>query len=197
VEFGPTLRTLCEFHYGEGEALAKIVVGEESRGDDFVLHPLIIDGVFQAGAVAYYYRRQGFQPSVLFSIDRLEIFAPTGDTCYAHLNLLDSGHGNTMAFDATVCNEAGRIVAHLTRVTIKIVTQPGPAAQKEARAGEGHVAHTDLFQKTVTYLKEAIAKVVKIPAERIDIYEHRFPHHHESQRPSGQGFPRLAAHPVF
>src|SRR5262249_13170291 len=48
VEFGPTLRTLREFHHGEGEALAKIVVGEEHRTEDFVLHPLILDGVFQA-----------------------------------------------------------------------------------------------------------------------------------------------------
>jgi Polyketide synthase dehydratase len=71
VEFGPTLRTLRELYHGEHEALAKIVVGEESRGTDFVLHPLIIDGAFQAGAVAYYRWRQGFQPSVLFSIDRL------------------------------------------------------------------------------------------------------------------------------
>ena len=96
-----------------------------------LLHPLIIDGVFQAGAVAYYYRRQGFQPSVLFAIDRLEIFGPTGDTCDVHLTLLDSGHGDTMAFDATICHESGRIVARLTRVTIKVVTPLAPAQTRD------------------------------------------------------------------
>ena len=128
VEFGPTLRTLRAFSYGGHEALAKIVVSEEDRRDDLVLHPLIIDGVFQAGAVAYYYRRQGFQPSVLFAIDRLEIFGPTGDTCDVHLTLLDSGHGDTMAFDATICHESGRIVARLTQVTIKVAKGLRPGA---------------------------------------------------------------------
>ena len=182
AEFGPTLRTLCEFFYGEGEALAKIVVGEESRSEALVLHPLIIDGAFQAGAVAYYYRRQCFRPSVLFSIDRLEMFAPTGDTAYVHLNLRDSSQDSTMAFDATICDEAGRILVRMTQVTIKTValgrvpggengalrdrtTQDEPALQPRRQDG------TDLFHQTEAYLKAAIAKVVKISVERLDVHE--------------------------
>ena len=178
VEFGPTLRTLRAFSYGGHEALAKIVVSEEDRRDDLVLHPLIIDGVFQAGAVSYYYRRQGFQPSVLFAIDRLEIFGPTGDTCDVHLTLLDSGHGDTMAFDATICHESGRIVARLTQVTIKVAKAFVPArtrgdtpAQTEPVAQTRIEQGADLFQQTEAYLKAAIARVVKIPADRIDVHE--------------------------
>ena len=43
--------------------------------------------------------------------------------------------------------------------------QTEPAAQPRIEHG------ADLFQQTETYLKAAIAKVVKIPADRIDVHE--------------------------
>ncbi|HXH10353.1 MAG TPA: SDR family NAD(P)-dependent oxidoreductase [Alphaproteobacteria bacterium] len=182
AQFGPTLRTLCEFSYGEGEALAKIVVGEESQSEALVLHPLIIDGAFQAGAVAYYHRRQRFQPSVLFAIDCLEMFAPTGDTAYVHLNLRDAGQDSTMAFDATICDGAGRILVRMTQVTIKTVALDrvpaadnvalrDPEPQAEPALQPRRQDSPDLFHHTEAYLKAAIAKVVKIPVERLDVHE--------------------------
>jgi len=123
ISYGPAFQTMQELHIGQSFALSRLTIADHLRADfdDFVLHPCIIDGALQtvsgmAGG------GESSVPFLPFAIDEVQIYRPTSQTCYVHVEeaeLEKRGKAEIKKFNIKITNEKGLVLVFLKNFCVR------------------------------------------------------------------------------
>jgi acyl transferase domain-containing protein len=137
LQYGPAFQTLREVYVNDGYALSRLHVADHLTGDfgQFMLHPSIIDGAFQATAGLV----GTLDPGTLylpFALDEIEILGPVPQTCYAYAEWADAReprHADIRTFNIRLVNESGDVLIRFKNLYVKALAAT-PAARREVVA---------------------------------------------------------------
>jgi hypothetical protein len=103
------VRSSERYAHNEREIFAELKLPAEAQ-DGFVLHPSMMDGVFQAVTVlSVAGLKQTTRQFIPFYVETVEIVNPTGMHCFVHATVNPIG-GELLSFDATLCDAEGNVL---------------------------------------------------------------------------------------
>ncbi|MCY1081084.1 type I polyketide synthase [Archangium lansingense] len=131
-DLGPRWRSVRQLHVGQGELLVTLELQPEFSADfeRMLFHPSLMDRT--SGMAKSFLAEHGFY--LPFGYGRLRFLGPIPRRIHAHARYLEQAgsDGETLAFEAVLMDEQGRVVAEVERLTQKRVNDP--AAELRALA---------------------------------------------------------------
>ena len=126
IAYGPWFQCLRELRRADGEALARLELPQDRRGEltRYRLHPALADAALQA--IAGLADRDTGTPAAAFSLDRLTVVERLSASVLAHVREIEPG-----LFDVTLADLTGRVQAVLSGVAVRPLA---PAAEAPAYA---------------------------------------------------------------
>ena len=127
--YGPSFQTVAGLHISpDGQAVLARIESQIPKEEDYLLHPTLIDGTFQAlVTLAQGQDGEGAGPMVPVAIDRFAFHRPPTGTFYAFAALTHCDEQQLTA-DLSFFEENGEVIAHLQGVKCQRVM-----AQDQAR----------------------------------------------------------------
>ncbi|MCP5245666.1 MAG: SDR family NAD(P)-dependent oxidoreductase [Burkholderiales bacterium] len=122
LNYGPSFQPLQRCFYNSQAIFSELKIPQvlAQTLDDFVLHPSIMDGVFQTiVALSIFGSDRKDEQYVPFYLERIEIIKPIPAHCYAYAKKRDNNNPNVneIVFDAVICNETGELLVNITGLT--------------------------------------------------------------------------------
>ncbi len=117
--YGASFQVIQELRIGRNEAIAALRGAREPLldGAGCTLPPAIIDGTFQAALMVLQDSGAGARSiHVPFSVAEIDILAPVGQRCYAHVRMRDAGRKNRPSahtFDADITDDTGAVLVRM------------------------------------------------------------------------------------
>ena len=184
--YGPAFQGIGEITRGDHEALARIslAVGAARRDDGYTVRPALLDSALQV-AVAPLLDRDWRTGGGFLSqgIDRLTVRGPVAGEVWAHAACRPAGTGQwdadvrVYALDGTLLIEAAGLrlveLASVPRLASPAVRTEDPATAAEAAQDlRGTIAGlptgAERLAALEAWVRDDVAKVVKLPARRVD-----------------------------
>jgi polyketide synthase PksN len=124
-QIGPGLQAVAEVRYNQVEALVRLSLadGFKADWDEFVLHPLFMEGIFQT--LAGFPGRKSPEAGVAylpFALEEVRILKPLSQTCYAHVQRVSAppqAAAETEVYAVRLLDEAGQVLTALSKLTVK------------------------------------------------------------------------------
>ncbi|MEE9355676.1 MAG: SDR family NAD(P)-dependent oxidoreductase [Methylococcaceae bacterium] len=128
LHYGPSFQPLQNCIYGEEGILSELKIPDIVSDDfeDFILHPSMMDGVFQTiVALSLLGSNKLERQYVPFYLERVEIIHPIPKQCYAYavINNENNAASSDIKFDALVCDKEGKILVKITGLTKRAISQ--------------------------------------------------------------------------
>jgi thioesterase domain-containing protein/acyl carrier protein len=128
MTFGPRWANIRRINYGCCEALVELALPEAFLDDlaGYILHPAVLDmatGGAQALIPGADLKADFYVP---FAYERVRVFGETPQRVFSHVRCLPDSGKDAACFDVTLADEHGRIVADISRFTMRR-TQAGSA----------------------------------------------------------------------
>lgn len=139
IELGPGLRGIAAVYGGTGQKLAKVFLPASvaSTGEQFVLHPSLMDSALQA-AVAGFLMDIGLpKPPVPFFLQELEVLGSCTPSMWAVIRP-DDGHGTgdrAQGFDIDLCDENGSVCVKMKGLSFRTIISGGEPAEPAPESG--------------------------------------------------------------
>jgi acyl transferase domain-containing protein/aryl carrier-like protein len=112
LAYGSSFQAIERYAHNDREIFAELRLPAEAQGG-FVLHPSIMDGVFQAiTALSIAGLKQTARQFVPFYLEAAEIVNPTGTHCFVHATANPIG-GELLSFNATLCDAEGKVLVNI------------------------------------------------------------------------------------
>jgi acyl transferase domain-containing protein/NAD(P)-dependent dehydrogenase (short-subunit alcohol dehydrogenase family) len=159
--YGPSLRTLCELHVGQGEALARLELpaAVQAGFPKFTLHPSLLDGALQA--VAGLIMNEADRTDrvyVPFAVGAVEILGALPAALWVHVRSLgDWGGGSLRKFDLSLTDDEGNPVVHLRDYAVRtawFTASPVPSDDIALREWLSRLERGELSVEEVDLLTE-------------------------------------------
>ncbi|MCP3142305.1 type I polyketide synthase [Pyxidicoccus xibeiensis] len=135
-DLGPRWRSVRQLHLGKGELLVVLELQPEFSSDleHMRFHPSLMDRT--SGMAKSFLAERGYY--LPFGYGRLRFLAPLPRRIYAHARFLENAgsDGETRAFDVTLADESGRVLAEVERLTQKRVNDPAAELRALAAAAK-------------------------------------------------------------
>ena len=126
--YGRGFQTLSRLDYNETEALALLALPEKCRNGftDFVLHPSLVDGAWQA-VLGLVHGLEIEEPMLPFSLEEMEIVGPLTGSCYAYVRSVSGRKSDRKgyAFDICLADENGKVALRLQNFYLRPLQQRG------------------------------------------------------------------------
>ncbi|RXJ71692.1 hypothetical protein CS022_20350, partial [Veronia nyctiphanis] len=169
--YGECFQAIDGVSYGEGEALAKLVLPKrlEAGFDYYFLHPSLMDGATQSViSVVRNERTQGeeLMPYVPFVASEIDIYSTLSPVCYAHLRLIRGPRDmdSMKKVDLTLLDEAGRVLVDMRGYTFKAFSFEEIAAAMSQQAVSQQTGSQQAHsQRSVTQSREPQSAVALHP----------------------------------
>ncbi|MDY6949882.1 MAG: SDR family NAD(P)-dependent oxidoreductase [Thermodesulfobacteriota bacterium] len=124
IDFGPSRRAVQALWRGESEILGRIVLPEalsenESRAQDYLLHPILLDACLQvAGATLF--ESLDHHTCVIVGVESFDLYRPCRSNLWGHASLRprDDQGLQLPTIDLQVYDETGSVVAQATGVLL-------------------------------------------------------------------------------
>ncbi|QSQ14523.1 non-ribosomal peptide synthetase [Myxococcus landrumensis] len=129
LEYGPAFQSIQTLHGGEADALALLVLPSEQEPDRFALHPVLLDGAFQA-VVGLFLAREASSngpATVPFAMGEVERLGALPSRCWAHVSRSTRGAANALLheYDVRLLDEVGNVLAKVSRLVSRPMATPG------------------------------------------------------------------------
>lgn len=107
--YGPGCQTLTELHVGVDQALGRLRIHPELRGElaEDLLHPTILDGAFQLGTLLV--DLDISQQWVPVGIEAIQVYRSPGETCWAFSRVLERRPG-FLRMSVVLADENGEVL---------------------------------------------------------------------------------------
>lgn len=133
INYGSSFKTVQEIYLGEGIALAKLNLpsNHESNLNKFLLHPSILDAALHASSALINNDEQNL--ALPYKIKELEIYSNFSSNMWVkieHSNY-DSKEEKINTFNITLCDDTGKVCAHITELTVLAVENSFGAKKDE------------------------------------------------------------------
>ncbi|MCW9018479.1 MAG: SDR family NAD(P)-dependent oxidoreductase, partial [Kangiellaceae bacterium] len=111
---GPSFQVLQDVYNNEHEVLGELKLPDiaDSKIDDFVLHPSLIDGSLQAAMAAKIGQEQE-EMFVPYSIGEVEILAPLEHECYTYVKEIEDPNSKVSKANVFVLNREGKVLVKI------------------------------------------------------------------------------------
>ncbi|WP_346900166.1 amino acid adenylation domain-containing protein [uncultured Roseibium sp.] len=166
IDYGPAFRAVTELKSGGNGVLARLQLPRvaDTDGEDFVLHPSLIDAAFHAALVSFS-GDGGTGPALPFGIDRMEILGPTAKTMWAHLRTASSANG-IHKLDIDLADESGRVCVRIEGFSLRLLPPaPGDRPLRTEKAPEAF----PLRRAAERYFIDLVARETEIDASAISL----------------------------
>ncbi|TXH70589.1 MAG: SDR family NAD(P)-dependent oxidoreductase [Lysobacteraceae bacterium] len=138
LHYGPTFRTIEQVHVGDGYALSKLCLSEDSQSDamQYLLHPCLIDGALQTVAALIH----GVSPGAIhlpFLLQEIDIVHTLPRICYAYARFSDdnrSDQGGVRKFDISILSENGSVLVAMKKLYVRAFAEAGKGMAPEVSA---------------------------------------------------------------
>ncbi|MDQ1350633.1 MAG: polyketide synthase PksN, partial [Acidobacteriota bacterium] len=183
MRFGPAFQTIRELYRGNGEALSFFELpGAVRAGNEiFGIHPSLLDAAFQTSIGMKSDEALRIDPPELpFMLDELQLIKPLTQRGYAYVTLSadkQKSSDSTVVLDIRLTDETGQVLARMKNYYGRPFRPSSP--NQQALSPETFVSvdtektltdlseNSQLQEKAGIYLKKILAKVAKLPVERI------------------------------
>jgi polyketide synthase PksN len=120
LDYGPAYREIEQLYMGQHQILARLILppSVSTTQDQFILHPSLMDAVFQA-SLGLRMDLAAFQPILPLALEELEIFSSCTPAMWAYIRpSADSiPEDGLQKLDMDLCNDQGRICVRMTALT--------------------------------------------------------------------------------
>ncbi|MGC4746934.1 SDR family NAD(P)-dependent oxidoreductase [Micromonospora sp. DT201] len=122
ADYGPAFRVVERMWRGDGEAIARLRLPTDATTDttSMVLHPVLLDGAFQAVSGLLDGTGGDGGPLVPFAVQDVRILAATAHTGYAYATRSDAGR-----FDIRLTDDQGRVTTVVRGLSARAMARPG------------------------------------------------------------------------
>ncbi len=124
LAYGNSFQVIETFAHNEREIIAELKLQDSGAGD-YVLHPGMMDGVFQTvtalSILGLGHRGRQFVP---FHLETIEIASATGAHCFVHATVRD---GRASSFDAVLCDADGNVLVEVRNLQKRPIAELQPA----------------------------------------------------------------------
>lgn len=126
LNYGPSFQALQKCYYSDQAIFSELRIPQAIAGsfDDFVLHPSIMDGVFQTiVALSLLGSSRRDQQYVPFYLQRVDLIQPIPMHCYAYAYVRSENNRNNdeIKFDAVICNDEGKLLVKISGLTKRAI----------------------------------------------------------------------------
>ncbi len=111
LDLGPSFQVLQDIYKNEDEILGELLIPEARNSDfkDYLLHPSLIDGSFQAGMAAQLGAQTG-EMFVPYSIGEVEILQPLKPKCFSYVKKVNEPNSKVSKVNVFIVDENGMIL---------------------------------------------------------------------------------------
>jgi amino acid adenylation domain-containing protein/non-ribosomal peptide synthase protein (TIGR01720 family) len=164
LSYGPAFRTLTRVAHREGAVRADVALPVASSAGGGVMHPALLDGCFQAAAVAY----PELPPGALFlpvRIRRMVVFRAAGSALHSDARLMDAG-ASRVEIELRLTDADGRPVAAVEGLELVL----GSASSLDAALGTGQRRGEPQRPNipSLDAVRQMAGAILRMPAESID-----------------------------
>ncbi|PCK07256.1 MAG: hypothetical protein COA42_15300 [Alteromonadaceae bacterium] len=127
LDYGESFQALQHCTYSDDAVFSELVIPPvvQAQFSDYVLHPSMMDGVFQS-IVALTVLGQNItdRQYVPFSLDKVEILGPIPAHCYACATVQGGGRtaSDEFKYDASICDENGKVFVKITGLSKRAIS---------------------------------------------------------------------------
>lgn len=126
LEYGPYFRRARELWTLGNEILVHINEPEEAPGDNYLLHPTVLDTAFQALLTIV----PGNAPFVPVTIERIILHSPVHDSCWCY-GIITEQTPTTLEADIVMFDEEGRVCLEIKNSFYRALDNAGENETKE------------------------------------------------------------------
>jgi acyl transferase domain-containing protein len=151
VHYGPTYQCIKALYAAEGQLLAELRIPDgfardaAARNEDFVLHPVIMDGALQAASRLI---SSANPPSLPLALESLRILDACADEMFVWVRRSGDSPKRQTQLDIDICDAQGRVCIQMRGLTFEqeidaeVTATAGrmKAAQRTQAAGQTHAA---------------------------------------------------------
>lgn len=165
LDYGPAFRVVTALQAGEGEFLAQLAL-PATAGGGFALHPVLLDGAFQACLGLFAEAAEAGQAALPFVLETLHFLRPTPARLWVHGRLVP-GTGAVRRIDLDLADAAGQVCVQVRGFSVRLnkvgpaPVPPVPVQVVQPEAGAAQPA-------TQAFLARLIAEEAELPVDRID-----------------------------
>ncbi|MDC0707423.1 amino acid adenylation domain-containing protein [Stigmatella sp. ncwal1] len=130
LDYGSSFQVIHTLHGGPTDALALLVLPAEyePQGQSFALHPVLLDGAFQAVvglSIAPSESRSG-PATVPFAVGEVELLGTLPSRCWAHVvrSVRGTSTGLIHEFDIRLLDDSGSVLAKISRLVSRPMAVP-------------------------------------------------------------------------
>jgi polyketide synthase PksN len=137
LDLGPSFQVLQDIFKNEDEILGELSIPEARHCDfnDFLLHPSLVDGSFQAGMAAQLGAKTG-EMFVPYSIGEVEILQPLTPKCFSYVRKVNEPNAKVSKVNVFIVDENGMILVKIREsIGVPLVSvheKPDQAKEEEA-----------------------------------------------------------------
>jgi|GEM_PF-3872879 len=135
LDYGEMYQSIDDLYSGSGQALARLTLtGFDTRSDidTFRLHPVVLDGAFQAALGATVEEASGEYVRLPYFVKQIRQFNTLPRHCWVHVKRCDSSTSAVEKFDMTLFTDGGEIVAEVDHFTVRPLKRTAPVSLEEA-----------------------------------------------------------------
>lgn len=133
LAYGKSFQAIRELWQGEREVLAALELPEtlKDTSNEYVLHPSLVDGAFQASIVLMGDDDNGAY--VPFSLQEVSIVRQLPSRCFAHVSEVSEGKGAARIFDIEIMDEKGAVCVRLEQFLVRAYStqESGKSSQRQ------------------------------------------------------------------
>ena len=124
LHYGPSFQVIQYLMSNDSQAIAKIQLPDDLNKDanQFILHPSILDGAFQA--ICGLKPNDSSEDNALylpFSIDEVNLFGALPPVCYAYVTRVSAANAELSKFQIQITNEAGKVLVQMNNFTVRLI----------------------------------------------------------------------------
>lgn len=159
LDYGPSFQALQKCHYNDQAIFSELRIPQIIAGsfDDFVLHPSIMDGVFQTiVALSLLGSNRRNQQYVPFYLERVDIIKPIPMHCYAYAYAHSENNrtSDEIKFDAVICTDEGELLVKMSGLTKRAIDLKSSQKNQHIKAERIKTQDTENNKADIYYHSE-------------------------------------------
>ncbi|WP_306602431.1 non-ribosomal peptide synthetase [Azonexus sp.] len=171
LDYGPAFRVVSELQAGPDQFLARLTLPAAAVSDTpFVIHPVMLDGAFQA-CLAFFADASGeAQAALPFVIETLHVHRPTVPQMWVHGRLV-AGDGHVRKIDLDLADADGQVCIQVRGFSVRLQAPIERDARREqAMATGGTLAGARRYLAGLIAEEASLAPTAIDPAAALEAY---------------------------
>ncbi|MBC9915639.1 SDR family NAD(P)-dependent oxidoreductase [Chitinophaga varians] len=145
LALGPSFQVLQDIFRNDDEILGALSIPDIRQGDfhDYLLHPSLVDGSFQAGMAAQLGASTG-EMFVPYSIGEVEVLQPLTQKCFSYVRKVNEPNAKVSRVNVFIVDESGKVLVKIREsvgVPLVSVHEKPDQAKDEETYQQLHYAH--------------------------------------------------------